>query len=81
MYLLKKIFSISTLVAQVKLLPGTTKRSHAVKTALEIFSRDKLTTQRERDLIKSLKDQDTTRNLPGKVKVSAPNLAKIKAKK
>jgi hypothetical protein len=63
------------------LLPGTTKRSHAIKTALEIFIRDKLTTQREKDLIKSLKDQDTTRNLPGKVKVSAPNLAKIKAKK
>ena len=62
--------------------PGTTKRGQAVKTALEIFLRDKLTTPREKDLIKSnlIKDQDASRNLPGKVKVSAPNLMKLKKK-
>lgn len=40
---------------KVKLNPGTTKKGQAVKTALEIFSRDKATTPNERDLIKLLK--------------------------
>ena len=73
-----------------------------MKTAIEIFLRDKATNQNEKDLIKALKvnfhliitlseqiicvylplkDQDVARNLPGKVKVSAPNLMKIRAKK
>jgi hypothetical protein len=51
----------------VKLNPGTTKRGQAVKTALEIFLRDKTTSAREKDMIKSLKDQDVSRNMPGKV--------------
>lgn len=54
---------------KVKLNPGTTKRGQAVKTALEIFLRDKPTTTREKDLIRTnlIKDQDISRNLPGKV--------------
>jgi hypothetical protein len=54
-----------------------------VKTAVEIFTRDKVTTQREKDLIKAnlfSKEIDVTRNLPGKVKVSAPNMMKLKKK-
>jgi len=52
---------------KVKLNPGTTKRGQAVKTALEIFQRDKTTSAREKDMIKSMKDQDVSRNMPGKV--------------
>jgi hypothetical protein len=37
---------------KVKLIPGTTKRGQAVKTAIEIFARDNKTTSRERDLIR-----------------------------
>jgi hypothetical protein len=36
---------------------------------------------REKDLLKSVKDQDLARSLPGKVKLSAPHLQRVKAKK
>jgi hypothetical protein len=36
---------------------------------------------REKDLLKSVKDQDLARNLPGKVKLSAPHLQRVKGKK
>ncbi|CAF0704686.1 unnamed protein product [Brachionus calyciflorus] len=68
---------------KVKMIPGTTKRGQAVKTGIEMFVRDKTTTQREKDLIKAnltTKEQDISRNLPGKVKLSAPNLMKMKKK-
>jgi hypothetical protein len=38
---------------KVKLNPGTTKKGQAVKTSLEMFNRDKETTTREKNLIKS----------------------------
>ena len=38
---------------KVKLNPGTTKKGQAVKTSLEMFNRDKETTSREKNLIKS----------------------------
>ena len=66
---------------KVKLTPGTGKRGKACKTALAMFLADKATAQREKDLLKSVKDQDLARNLPGKVKLSAPHLQKVKAKK
>ena len=59
---------------KVKMTPGTGKRGKATKTALNIFVNDKTATQREKDLLKSVKDQDLARNLPGKVKLSAPQL-------
>lgn len=67
---------------KLKLIPGTTKRGQAVKTALEIFVRDNKTDTREKDLIRLnlAKETDNTRNLPGRVKISAPNLNKIKKK-
>ena len=52
---------------KVKLTPGTGKRGKACKTALAMFLADKATAQREKDLLKSVKDQDLARNLPGKV--------------
>ncbi|XP_048732715.1 ribosome quality control complex subunit NEMF-like [Ostrea edulis] len=65
---------------KVKLLPGSTKRGKAAKLALNMFSHEKSTTSREKDLVRILKDADTSRNIPGKVKVSAPNLHKAKGK-
>lgn len=66
---------------KVKLTPGTAKRGKAIKTAVEMFTRDKATSLKEKELIKAnlTKDQDG-RNLPGKVKISAPNLNKLKKK-
>ena len=56
---------------KVKITPGSAKRGKAAKTALSIFLSDKFgTSQRDKDLLKSVKDQDTARNLPGKIKVS-----------
>ena len=52
---------------KVKLTPGTGKRGKACKTALAMFLADKATAQREKDLLKSVKDQDLAKNLPGKV--------------
>lgn len=62
----------------MKLTPGTGKRGKAGRTALTIFSNDKTTTQREKDLIRSVKDPNMAINMPGKVKVSAPQLLKKK---
>ncbi|ODN03333.1 Nuclear export mediator factor NEMF [Orchesella cincta] len=55
---------------RIKMTPGTAKRGKAAKTALDSFLRDKEATQREKDLIKAVKDQDLARNFPGKVKLS-----------
>lgn len=66
---------------KVKLTPGNGKRGKSCKTALAMFLGDKNTIQREKDLLKSVKDQDLARNLPGKVKLSAPHLQKVKGKK
>ncbi|XP_054262763.1 ribosome quality control complex subunit NEMF homolog [Macrosteles quadrilineatus] len=63
---------------KVKLTPGTGKRGKAAKTALNMFLKDRSATNHERDLMRSVKDQNMARNLPGKVKVSAPQLQKLK---
>ena len=76
---MKEIFSIYTFIKF--LISGTGKRGKACKTALAMFLADKTITSREKDLLKSVKDQDLARNLPGKVKLSAPNLQKVKGKK
>ncbi|GAB1599852.1 Hypothetical predicted protein [Argonauta hians] len=66
---------------KVKLLPGSTKRGKAAKSALAMFSQDKSASSHEKDLIKILKDCDISRNIPGKVKLAAPNLQKQKKHK
>ncbi|XP_068153525.1 ribosome quality control complex subunit NEMF homolog [Drosophila tropicalis] len=63
---------------KAKLTPGTGKRGKAAKLALNMFSKDRTCTNRERDLLKSIKDEILARNIPGKVKISAPQLQKIK---
>ncbi|CAJ0585731.1 unnamed protein product, partial [Mesorhabditis spiculigera] len=69
--------TLTTYKYKVKLTPGTGKRGKAVKTALELFMRSTAATQRELTLIKALVgDEAAPRNVPGKVKVSAPQLYK-----
>ncbi|KPP62207.1 hypothetical protein Z043_119619 [Scleropages formosus] len=65
---------------KVKLTPGTQKKGKAARTAVLSFMRAKESTAREKDLLRSVKDTDLSRNLPGKVKVSAPNLLAAKKK-
>lgn len=54
--------------------PGTGRRGKAARTAVSMFLRDRTTTQREKDLLRAVKDEQLARNLPGKVKLSAPRL-------
>ncbi|CAG5114692.1 unnamed protein product, partial [Candidula unifasciata] len=63
---------------KVKLMPGSGKKGKAVKTALNMFVHEKTATSREKDLLKIQKDVDLARNVPGKVKVAAPNIHKHK---
>ncbi|KAM8782645.1 ribosome quality control complex subunit NEMF [Rhynchonycteris naso] len=65
---------------KVKLTPGMQKKGKAAKTALNSFMHSKEATAREKDLFRSVKDTDLSRNIPGKVKVSAPNLLNVKRK-
>ncbi|XP_032232497.2 ribosome quality control complex subunit NEMF [Nematostella vectensis] len=65
---------------KVKLTPGSTKKGKAAMSALNMFIQSKETSPREKDLLKSVKDVELSRYIPGKVKVSAPNLQKIKRK-
>lgn len=67
---------------KVKVIPGANKRGKAAKACLGMFLHDKTATQREKDLLRALKDQDYARNIPNKVKISAANLKSVvKAKK
>ncbi|XP_046734786.1 nuclear export mediator factor NEMF homolog isoform X2 [Diprion similis] len=70
--------TLSNYKYKVKLTPGTGKRGKAAKTAVAMFLRDRGTTPREKDLLKAVKDEVMARNLPGKVKISAPQMQKLK---
>ncbi|XP_059610612.1 ribosome quality control complex subunit NEMF homolog [Phlebotomus argentipes] len=63
---------------KVKLTPGTGRRGKASKMAVMIFQKDKNCTNREKDLLRSVKEEMIARNIPGKVKLSAPQLQKFK---
>ncbi|KAM9381063.1 ribosome quality control complex subunit NEMF [Phaethornis superciliosus] len=65
---------------KVKLTPGTQKKGKAAKIALHNFMQSKEASAREKDLFRSVKDTDLSRNIPGKVKVSAPHLLNMKKK-
>lgn len=60
----------------MKLTPGTGRRGKAAKMALQIFLKDKTCSQREKDLMKNVREDLIARNIPGKVKLSAPHLQK-----
>ncbi|CAB3402728.1 unnamed protein product [Caenorhabditis bovis] len=58
---------------RVKITPGPGKRGKATKSAIELFTRGK--NDRQSALIKSLlSDDSASRNLPTKVRISAPQL-------
>ncbi|CAH0728636.1 unnamed protein product, partial [Brenthis ino] len=63
---------------KVKLTPGSNKRGKAAKTAVQVFLKDKNSSNREKDLLKAVKEENIARNFPGKVKLSAPQLHKHK---
>lgn len=63
---------------KVKLTPGTARRGKAAKTAVSIFLKDRSITPREKDLLKAVKDDQMARNLPGKVKLSAPKMQTLR---
>lgn len=73
--------AISNYKYRVKVMPGSSKRGKAAKTALGLFVNDKTASQREKDLLKSCKDQDLARNLPNKIKMTAINLNAMKKRR
>lgn len=72
--------ALSNCKHKVKLTPGSQKKGKAARTAVLSFMKAKEATSREKDLFRSVKDGDLSRNMPGKVKVSAPNLLAAKKK-
>lgn len=72
--------ALSSYKYKVKLTPGTQKKGKAARTAVLSFMKGKDAGAREKDLFRSVKDTDLSRNMPGKVKVSAPNLQAVKKK-
>ena len=65
---------------KVKVLPGSNRRGKAAKTALHLFLKEKTASDRERDLLKAIKDQDISKNIPTKIKITASNLSSVKGK-
>ncbi|TNN14970.1 Nuclear export mediator factor Nemf isoform 2 [Schistosoma japonicum] len=59
---------------RVKLNPGNTKRGKASKMALFQFISDKSATNRERELIRAMKIEEVSRNFPGCVKITLPQI-------
>uniref|UniRef100_A0A1B0GPH2 NFACT protein C-terminal domain-containing protein n=1 Tax=Phlebotomus papatasi TaxID=29031 RepID=A0A1B0GPH2_PHLPP len=74
----KAFKNIKQIKFKVKLTPGTGRRGKASKMAVMIFQKDKNCSTREKDLLKSVKEEMIARNIPGKVKLSAPQLQKFK---
>ncbi|KAL0093728.1 fibronectin-binding protein A N-terminus-domain-containing protein [Phycomyces blakesleeanus] len=66
---------------KVKLTPGSLKRGKAIKQAQNVFLTSTDSTQREKELIKSVPDMEAINTMMSKVKVSAPNLEASKRKK
>lgn len=66
---------------KVKVIPGSNKRGKAAKACLGLFLHEKKSTQREKDLMRALKDQDYARNIPNKVKISTTNMKTITKKR
>ena len=61
------------------MVPGTGKKGKSAKMAISLFAHQKDATQTELDLMKVPKDEELTRNMPGKIKLAgAKNLPKGK---
>ena len=59
---------------RVKLLPGSTKKGKAAKTAVELFSRLPNCTERERGLLRAVQETNNIQTMVGGVKLSAPGI-------
>uniref|UniRef100_A0A2P2I4N3 Nuclear export mediator factor NEMF n=1 Tax=Hirondellea gigas TaxID=1518452 RepID=A0A2P2I4N3_9CRUS len=70
--------ALSNYKYKVKLTPGPSKKGKACKTAVSLFLAMKPPNGRECDLLRAVRDSDLARNVPGKVKISAPNISKVK---
>jgi len=64
----------------IKMVPGTGKKGKSAKSALAIFAHQKDANQSEIDLMKVAKDEEMTRNMPGKIKLAGQQLPKGKKK-
>lgn len=73
--------ALSSYKFKVNVLPGTHRRGKLAKTALHLFTMDKTSTQREKDLLKATKDQDVGRNLPKSIKITTTSTAAHRVKK
>jgi len=65
----------------IKMTPGTGKKGKTAKQAIQIFCAMKESLEKETQLMKAAKEEEITRNMPGKVKLSAPNINQLKGKK
>lgn len=63
---------------KVKITPGTGRRGKTSKTAFAMFSKEKGCSNQEKDLIKAIKPDLAARNMPGKVKLSAPQMQRLR---
>lgn len=63
---------------KVKITPGTGRRGKTTKTAFAMFLKEKLCSNQEKDLIKAIKPDAAARNMPGKVKLSAPQAQRLR---
>lgn len=59
-------------------MPGQQKKGKATKQAVEVFTRFKDCTPRERDLIKALQDTEMVASMIGDVKLTVAGLAASK---
>ena len=75
----QSLHSKQEMTSAYSLFSGNNKKGKAAKTALNLFLHDRSTTSLEKDLLKAVKDVDLSRNIPGKVKLSAPHLHAAKA--
>ncbi|XP_075223321.1 nuclear export mediator factor NEMF homolog Clbn [Lycorma delicatula] len=66
---------------KIKMTPGNSKRGKAARAAVNVFLNDRTASSHEKDLLKSVKEQELFQNLPGKVKLLAPNLHQQKHRK
>lgn len=62
----------------MKITPGTGRRGKTSKTAFAMFLKEKACSNQEKDLIKAIKTDTAARNMPGKVKLSAPQLQRLR---
>ena len=63
------------------MVPGTGKKGKSAKQAISIFTNMKSALKAETDLMKICKDEETTRNFPGKVKLAGQQAQMQKGKK